>query len=151
MNKTNDKKVCSFFVSDYHFEMITLPYIEKEIEKNKKVIVLTDKDLTPTIEVLLSKMNLSDEKKSKIMKIDWNINDLEKIEQIRNAQNENELVFIKGNKDYIADMRKNINFIINSKKIECIDCYDINELGDDVADIAKEYEEVLNTMGKTII
>lgn len=151
MNKTNDKKVCSFFVSDYHFEMITLPYIEKEIEKNKKVIVLTDKDLTPTIEVLLSKMNLSDEKKSKIMKIDWNINDLEKIEQIKNAQNENELVFIKGNKDYIVDMRKNINFIINSKKIECIDCYDINELGDDVADIAKEYEEVLNTMGRTII
>ncbi len=151
MNKTNDKKVCSFFVSDYHFEMITLPYIEKEIEKNKKVIVLTDKDLTPTIEVLLSKMNLSDEKKSKIMKIDWNINDLEKIEQIKNAQNGNELVFIKGNKDYITDMRKNINFIINSKKIECIDCYDINELGDDVADIAKEYEEVLNTMGKTII
>ena len=51
MNKTNDKKVCSFFVSDYHFEMITLPYIEKEIENNKKIIVLTDKDLTPTINV----------------------------------------------------------------------------------------------------
>ena len=78
MNKTNDKKVCSFFVSDYHFEMITLPYIEKEIENNKKIIILTDKDLTPTINVLLERMNLSNEKKSKIRKIDWNINDSEK-------------------------------------------------------------------------
>ena len=49
MNKTNDKKVCSFFVSDYHFEMITLPYIEKEIENNKKIIILTDKDLIQPI------------------------------------------------------------------------------------------------------
>ena len=41
MKTTNDEKVCSFFASDYHFEMITLPYIKESIEKNKKVIVFT--------------------------------------------------------------------------------------------------------------
>ncbi len=151
MNKTNDKKVCSFFVSDYHFEMITLPYIEKEIENNKKIIVLTDKDLTPTINVLLERMNLSNEKKSKIMKIDWNINDVEKMNQIKNENNDDKIIFIKGKKDYVLDMRKNIDFCVDNNQIECIDCYDLNELGDEVSDIAKNYGEVLNTLGKAII
>ena len=151
MNKTNDKKVCSFFVSDYHFEMITLPYIEKEIENNKKIIILTDKDLTPTINVLLERMNLSNEKKSKIRKIDWNINDSEKINQIKNENNEDEIIFIKGRKDYVINMRKNVDYCAGNKQIECIDCYDLNELGDEVSDIANNYGEVLNTFGKAII
>ena len=62
MNKTNDKTVCSFFASDYHFEMITIPYIEKELDKNKKIVILTDEDLTPTVNVLLSRMNLNQKK-----------------------------------------------------------------------------------------
>lgn len=36
MKTTNDEKVCSFFASDYHFEMITLPYIKESIEKIKR-------------------------------------------------------------------------------------------------------------------
>ena len=38
------ERVCSFYVSDYHFEIITLPYIEKEIKENNDVIILTEND-----------------------------------------------------------------------------------------------------------
>ena len=43
MNKEQEtkEKICAFYASDYHFEMISLPYINKQIEENKQVIVLT--------------------------------------------------------------------------------------------------------------
>ena len=39
INKTKEK-ICTFFVSDYHFEMKSLPYITKNLEKEKKRIIL---------------------------------------------------------------------------------------------------------------
>ena len=52
MEKTKEK-TCVFFASDYHFEMITLPFIEKNLRNNKKIIVLTDNDLEDTIKNLI--------------------------------------------------------------------------------------------------
>ena len=43
------ERICSFYVSDYHFEMITLPYIENEIKQNHNVVILTENDLNETI------------------------------------------------------------------------------------------------------
>ena len=37
---TSNKKMCEFYVSDYHFEMISLPYIVKNLESKRKVIIL---------------------------------------------------------------------------------------------------------------
>ena len=44
MNKTQEtkEKICAFYASDYHFEMISLPYINKQIEEDKQVIILTE-------------------------------------------------------------------------------------------------------------
>ena len=66
IQKTKEK-TCAFFASDYHFEMISLPYIEKELEKNKKIIILTENDLENTIKNLISKINLNEEKKKKYL------------------------------------------------------------------------------------
>ena len=41
MNKETKEKICTFFVSDYHFEMISLPYIDKKLEENEEIIILT--------------------------------------------------------------------------------------------------------------
>ena len=35
MSKETKEKVCTFFVSDYHFEMVSLPYINKKLEENE--------------------------------------------------------------------------------------------------------------------
>ena len=42
-DKTKEKN-CLFFASDYHFEMISLPYINKSIKKIKEVILITKND-----------------------------------------------------------------------------------------------------------
>ena len=41
-NQITKEKTCAFYASDYHFEMITLPYIEKKLEEHKEVVVLTE-------------------------------------------------------------------------------------------------------------
>ena len=151
MNKTNDKTVCSFFASDYHFEMITIPYIEKELDKNKKIVILTEEDLTPTVNVLLSRMNLNQKKKDKILNINWNNDNVKKIKEIEKNKNENMVVFIKGKERYINETRNNLNMYLGNNNLECIDCYDINEIGNDLVRITKKYNQVLNTMGKSII
>ena len=42
-NQKTKEKTCAFYASDYHFEMITLPYIENEIKQNHNVVILTSK------------------------------------------------------------------------------------------------------------
>lgn len=40
-NDKNIKKVCSFYASDFHLEMIILPYISDKIRENKKIKIVT--------------------------------------------------------------------------------------------------------------
>ena len=48
-NKLETKeKICSFYASDYHFEMIALPYMCKSLEENKDVVILTENNLKDT-------------------------------------------------------------------------------------------------------
>ena len=35
-----EEKLCLFFASDYHFEMISLPYINESLKENKNVIIV---------------------------------------------------------------------------------------------------------------
>ena len=147
MNNTKENKMCLFFASDYHFEMITLPYIEKELEKDKEIVVLTDKDLVPTVKNLVSKITLPEEKKEKILSINWKNEDKLKIENLKNAKKEM-IVFIKGKKKYETDKRRNIRKYIESKNIKCIDCYDVNEVSENLAEIASKYDSMLKTMGE---
>ena len=66
-----EEKLCLFFASDYHFEMISLPYINKKLDESKEVIVLTENNLKETIKTLVSKINLNEDKKVDILKIDF--------------------------------------------------------------------------------
>lgn len=59
------KKICAFYASDYHFEMISLPYIEENLEKRKEIIILTENDLQDTIKTLISNINI-EEKRNKV-------------------------------------------------------------------------------------
>ena len=61
-NKSKEKN-CLFFISDYHFEMITLPYINKNIKDDKNVIVVSENNLEDTMNKVISRVNL--EKKGK--------------------------------------------------------------------------------------
>lgn len=153
MKTTNDEKVCSFFASDYHFEMITLPYIKESVEKNTKVIVFTENNLETTINKVLKGMNLDKKIKDKILNIGWGNKDSEKLEILKNANTENQdiLILVKGKEQYVKNIENKFNEINNVNKTEIIDCYDINEIGQNTEKIAKNYNKVLNTVGKILL
>ena len=149
--KETKEKTCVFFASDYHFEMITLPFIEENLRNNKKIIVLTENDLEDTIKNLISKVNLKEEKKEKIFKIDWKNNDLKKFKEIKKeVENKEDLIiFIKGKENYIKNVNENIAKWTNkTDTVKIIDCYDVEEIREHFADVVNNYENVLSTTGE---
>ena len=129
--------------------MISLPYINENLKKDNNVIIMTENDLNGTVDKLLSRINLNEEEKNKITKIDWKNDDVSKFKEIKNA-NENgkeTIIFIKGKENYINTINKNINNWIKNNEVKIIDCYDINEVYEDVSSIAKNYKKVLSTSG----
>ena len=47
---------CAFYASDYHLEMIMLPYINENLKNDKTVYVFTEHNLEDTINTLLSRV-----------------------------------------------------------------------------------------------
>jgi len=154
MKRNTKESICAFYASDYHFEMISLPYINEKIEKKGEIVILTENNLEKTIKTLLEKTNLNEEKKKEILKINWQNNDLQKLKAIKTKIDEgkNITIFIKGKKNYIHNVNQNIEkWISKNKKVEIIDCYDIEEIGEDFEQIIETYQEVLKTSGKKVI
>ena len=151
INQKAKEKTCAFYASDYHFEMITLPYIEKNMEKEKQVIILTENNLEETANKLIERINLNEEKKKKLIKMDWNNNDLNKFKQIKNIADLDEelIILVKGKENYIKNINKNITkWTQKSEKIKIIDCYDMEEIGEKMDEIMEGYKNVLSTTGE---
>ena len=151
MNKETKEKICTFFVSDYHFEMISLPYIDKKLEENEEIIILTENNLEDTIQTLLSKMNFKEDRKKKILSINWKNDDFAKFKEIkREVENQNKVtIFIKGKKNYTRNINKNIEGWINkSSHIKVVDCYDVEEIGSNMDTVMASYKSILSTSGE---
>ena len=136
-------KKCLFCVSDYHLEMILLPYIIEKKDKYK-TIVFTESNLENSINVLLTKVNLKEEDKEIIKNIDWNKNDSLKFEQIEEIKDNKLNIIINGSYEYIKLINKKLERIIN-KNIEIVDCFHIGNPDLDVLELSKKYNCILNT------
>ena len=151
MVKENEskEKLCLFFASDYHFEMISLPYINEKLKQNKNVIIITENDLNNTVDKILSSINLNKEDKERITKINWENNDLNKFKEIKKANEEGKetVIFVKGKENYIENINKNIENWIKVEDTKVVNCYDINEVQNNVSNIAKKYNKILSTSG----
>lgn len=143
------ERLCLFFASDYHFEMISLPYINEKLKKDNNVIIMTENDLDITVDKLLSRVNLTQNEKDRITKIGWKNDDVSKFKEIKNANanGKETVILVKGKENYINSVNKNIENWININNTKIIDCYDINEVYEDVSNIAKNYNKVLSTSG----
>ena len=132
------KKYCCFYVSDYHLEMILLPYIKNKIN-NSKIIIYTEKNLSESIEVLLNKTNFTLEEKDKILGLNWSG---KKIEDISDFDEQKNIIVINGNSNYISKIDRQIE---NKKNACIIHCYDIEKNDFDITKIEQKYKGILNT------
>ena len=129
-----EEKTCCFYVSDFHLEMILVPYINEKINEN--ITILTDRNLKETVKVLISKINLKEENKEKILNLGWDGE--EKIK-------ENSNIIIIGTKEYIKNKNEEIK---DRNIISILDCYDFEEEKNNMEEIVKQYKNTLNTLGK---
>ena len=132
------KNICNFYVSEYHLEMILVPFINSKIEEKENVVIETEYDMNETLNTLLSKLNLKEENKEKILRLGWN----KKENNIKSKDN----VIIIGNKDYI----ENTNRRIMQKNIEdltIVDCYKFEDICNNMSEVADKYDFNLNTNG----
>lgn len=149
-SKTKEK-TCTFFASDYHFEMISLPYINEKIDKDEEIIILTENNLEGTMNTLISRMNFREERKNKILEINWKSDDFNKFKEIKKGvkQNKKLNIFVKGKENYIKNINKNIeNWIKGNSEIKVIDCYDIEEITENMNEIMSSYKAILSTSGE---
>ncbi len=148
MENITKEKNCAFYASDYHFEMISLPYISRSMDQNKEIIILTENDLDDTVKTLISKMNLNEEKKKKILKLNWKNEDLIKFKELSKKTKENKeiVIFIKGKQNYIKNINKNIEkWVMKNSNIKVVDCYEFFEVKNKMKEVAGEYDKVLGT------
>lgn len=150
-NYETKEKICAFYASDYHFEMMSLPYIDKNIDNNKEVIVLTQNNLEDTVGTLISNVNLKDIKKEKLLNLNWKNDDRNKFKEIEenSKSNKDMVILIKGNVNYIKNIHENIKqYQDKNGKIKIVDCYDIQEIGESIDLIMDKYQKVLNVSGE---
>lgn len=84
---------------------------------------------------------MAKEEKDRITKIDWKNDNLNKFKEVKKASKDGKdtLIFVKGKENYIENMNRNIENWIDINEVKVVDCYDINEIKDDVSNIAKKY------------
>ena len=137
------KKICLLCASDYHLEMILLPYIKERMDSSN-IIIFTENNLEESIKVLLTKVNLDEKDKEKIKKLNWKKTDDFKIEEINNIKDKNISIIINGSSNYIELVNKKIKEVLR-RDIEIVDCIHIYDSDIEITEISKKYEKILNT------
>lgn len=139
--KQKINKNCCLYVSDFHLEMILLPYLKRRM-KNSEILIYTQNDLAESIKILLDRTNLNIEDKEKILNIKyW---DNKNINKNKNENSKEYTIIINGNKEYIKEINKKIK-ILNAEVINVVDCYDINNCIIEPSFIKSNYKNILNT------
>ena len=142
--KYNFKKMCCFYVSLIHLVTMILPYINKSLEEEKEIITILEQDLQENVEKLLSRMNLNEEKKNKILKINWKTNTNINVEN----SNKKKIILIVGKNEFVEKINRKI---LNQKIVpeySIINCYDFNEEKESIKEILDNHDKILNTLGE---
>ena len=148
-DKENMKKVCSFCVSDLHLVTMLLPYLDKKVKENEKFITILEKDLTQQVKLVLSRLTLNNESKNDLLNISWNSKGKKEINKICCNLNKVNII-VNGTKEYIEETNQYLNNVVKdvNSEIKVINCYDITQLDDDIKEILKTHDIILNTSGE---
>lgn len=147
----NITKVCSFYVSDWHFITMLLPHVSKSIDAGVKIATILEKNSQEKVEELLNKVKIP--KKEEIINIGWkekNINE-ENIKNIINKFETKGEIIISGTNKYIEEVNTIINYYMEEnniqKQIKVINCYFVEE-NFNVNKVLEKHDLVLNTSGE---
>ena len=151
----NIEKLCSFYVSDWHLATMLLPYINRQVDENAKVITILEHDIQKNIKTLVQKLNLKNEKE--ILEIRWtNINskkydDIQDLLKKEIKKTKENIILINGHRDYIEKNNANVEKWAKkseSKKIKIINFFEVTEFNNNIMEILDAHDRILNTSGE---
>lgn len=137
------EKICSFYASDYHLEMIMIPYINKKIEEQENVVIITERSLKETVKDVILRINLLEKRKNEILNINWENSEVEVVNKMKT--NKTLTIFVIGSLSFINKVNKKIeNFEMNNK-VRIVNCYSLEDAQDNMTEIVRQHKKVLNT------
>ena len=139
MYKGSDK-ICSFYISEAHLVAILIPYIYKNIEEGNKIETFFEDDL----EEIFKKINLSNAfDKREFNVIDWK--KLKQEELSKKFESDTDIIIVGGKMDFINHINRLVlNFHTN---FTLVNCYNVNDLENNIKCVMEEYEKILYTSG----
>lgn len=146
MRKIN--KMCSFYVNDWHLTVMMLPYINGKLQENEKVTIISEENLLNNINIILERTNIKEEYKKQIQTIGWEKTSKKEIKnKIQEQENGNNIIII-GKEDYIENTNKIIENKVKQGEVNVIDCYEVMEFNNNMENILKNHEKIINTSGE---
>lgn len=149
MRKIN--KMCSFYVNDWHLTVMMLPYINGKLQENEKVTIISEENLLNNINTILERTNIKEEYKKQIQTIGWEKTSQKEIKnKIQEQENGNNIIII-GKEDYIENTNQIIENKVKTGEVNVIDCYEVMEFNNNMENILKNHEKIINTSGERTV
>lgn len=153
IKESSIKKMCSFYVSDWHLTTMLLPYVSKVVEKETKIETILENGIDKNIKELISKLNMNPDTKQKIMNINWNSSKIDEniVKKYKQEQKEKKIILVNGTRETINHVNDILEQELNSKEkgnVTIVNCYDVTEMEDNVQEILEQHDNIINTSGK---
>ena len=151
--KKNIKKLCNFYVSDWHLVTMLIPYINNQLNQGVKITTILENDIQENVVTLVKKLNLKNE--HEILKIDWQTKSIGKFEELQEKlkiRTEEEIIIVlNGSMNYINRvnemLEKNAKQHPN-KKFKIINCFEVSDFNGNINEILETHDKILNTSGE---
>ena len=150
INKKSLTKLCSFYVSDWHLVTMMLPYINQKVNEKAKIATILEKDIKENVVILVEKLNLKN--KEEILNVNWHKNENIKRQSNELKDNQEFLILINGDENFIENQNKKIEKYFNThlikNTIKIVNFYDVTKLKGSISKILENHDKILNTSGE---
>lgn len=161
--KKNVRNICNFYASKWHLTVMLLPYLSKQMESGIEFKTIFKEDIIENVEELISKLNLNEKIKEKMLNINWKTNEITGYKEIEKFMNniinkeKNVSIILNGENKQVEENNQIINKWISKNikklqekdiKITIISCFRALECKDNIDKIINKYDYALNTSGE---
>ena len=130
-------KICNFYISEKHLNIVLFEYIKKQVKKGIKIVVVSQDSQNPRIGNIRERM-----KNKKVEKLEDFLDE----QTIQNIYNKERItIVVKGNSNFIKKVEDNLTELLKKDNVDILSCY--NVLENDVKEISKKYNKILKTDG----
>ena len=136
-------KICSFYANKWHLTTMILPHILKMLKNEYEIETDLEYNIEENMKELISKLNINQEDKNKILNIKWSKNEDNKVIHINNDK---KVIIIQGDIKKIEQENKNIE-LSTKNEVTIINCYHVTQIEENISDILSTHDLILNTSG----